>query len=415
MITELKELIRLCKDELHDREYHAHHASILTAEWDSISLWFEQHDIMSFDRDSAFAYCDEAIGSHIIVDGMSVSQKKRLRALRMLLSYQETGDFEFRSPRVEYDFPGATGDIIQQYLRHERDKGRAEKTIECRCHALCEFNKYLIGKGIGFSDLGVNEIEDYLSLVANGSLSLRHNNANHLRQLFHYLYDLGITAKDHAIFVQKDQYRRHCKLPTTYSDEEISRIISAVDRSSAIGKRDYLVLLLVSEYGWRAGDVVNFKFNQIDWDRNKISFEQSKTGIPIEFPLLASIGNAIIEYLRYGRPESDAPEVIVAHEGGKKGRPLSPPTIHSIVSRYMREANIAHWKEKRHGPHSLRHSLATNMLKKGVSMPVISTVLGHQRTETTNIYLKVDVERLALCAIPIPPVASPIYKGVTDK
>jgi site-specific recombinase XerD len=88
--------------------------------------------------------------------------------------------------------------------------------------------------------------------------------------------------------------------------------------------------------------------------------------------------------------------------------------MHSIVSRYMREANIAYWKEKRHGPHSLRHSLATNMLKKGVSMPVISTVLGHQRTETTNIYLKVDVERLALCAIPIPPVASPIYKGVTD-
>ena len=81
----------------------------------------------------------------------------------------------------------------------------------------------------------------------------------------------------------------------------------------------------------------------------------------------------------------------------------------------MCEANIAHWKEKKHGPHSLRHSLATNMLKNGVSMPVISAVLGHQRTETTNIYLKVDTDRLALCAIPIPPVTSPFYKGVTDR
>ncbi len=415
MVTELKELIRLCKDELHDREYHAHHASALTTEWDSISLWFEQHGITKFDRDSAFAYSDETIGSHIIVDGMSVSQRKKLRALRMLLSYQETGDFEFRSPSVEYDFPGFTGNIIQQYLQDERDKGRAEKTIECKRHALCRFNKYLIGKNFDFCDLGVNEIEDYLSLTANGSLSLRHNNANHLRQLFHYLYDFGITDKDHAIFVQKDQYRKHCKLPTTYSDAEISRLISAVDRSSAIGKRDYLVLLLVSEYGWRAGDVANFKFDQIDWDRNSISFEQGKTDIPVEFPLLASIGNAIIEYLKYGRPKSDAPEIIVAHGGGKKGRPLSSPTMHSIVSRYMCEANITHWKEKKHGPHSLRHSLATNMLKKGVSMPVISTVLGHQCTETTNIYLKVDSDRLALCAIPIPSVISPLYKGVTYK
>lgn len=415
MVTELKELIRLCRDELHDREYNAHHASILTTEWDSIALWFEQNGIMSFDRDSAFAYCDEAIGSHIIVDGMSASQRKQLRALRMLLSYQETGDFEFRSPSVEYDFPGATGCIITQYLQYERDRGRSEKTIEYKRHALCGFNKYLLGKGYNFFDLGVNEIEDYLSLSANGSLPLRHNNANHLRQLFHYLYDLGITDKDLAVLVLKDQYRKQCKLPTTYSEDEISHIISSVDRSSAIGKRDYLVLLLVSEYGWRAGDVVKFKLDQIDWDKNKISFEQGKTDIPVEFPLLASIGNAIIEYLKYSRPESDVPEVIVAHGGGKKGRPLSPETMHSIVSRYMCEANIAHWKEKKHGPHSLRHSLATNMLKNGVSMPVISTVLGHQRTETTNIYLKVDADRLALCAVPVPPVTSPFYKGVTDR
>ena len=94
--------------------------------------------------------------------------------------------------------------------------------------------------------------------------------------------------------------------------------------------------------------------------------------------------------------------------------PLAIPTIHSIVSRYMQVAHITHWKEKKHGPHSLRHSLATNLLKKNVSMPVISTVLGHQCTETTKIYLKVDADSLVKCVLPIPPIASPLYEEVQD-
>lgn len=133
----------------------------------------------------------------------------------------------------------------------------------------------------------------------------------------------------------------------------------------------------------------------------------------VEFPLLASVGNAIIDYLKYGRPDSEAGEIIVAAKGCSKGLPLASPTIHSIVSRYMREANIPHWKEKKHGPHSLRHSLATNLLKKNVSMPVISTVLGHQHTETTKIYLKVDIDSLARCTLPIPPLSSPLYGEVS--
>ena len=415
MITDLPELIRLCEDELHDREYHVHHASILVKEWAAVLQWFEQMKVVTFDHDSAISYCDEVIGSHIIVDGMSDSQKKRLRAVRMLLSYQERGDFEYRTPRVEYTFPGSTGEIILRYLQHEREKGLSVKTVEAKQLALCQFNRFLVEKKLGFSELGVTEIEDYLSLTAEGSLAKRHNNANHIRQLFHYLYEFGITKKDHAIFVLEDQYRKHCKLPTIYTEDEISLMIQAVDRSSATGKRDYLVLLLASEYGWRAGDIVNFKFSQIDWNKNTISFNQSKTDVPVEFPLLASVGNAIIDYLKHGRPDSTAPEVIVAVGGGKKGRPLSTSTIHSIVSRYLSTANIPHWKEKKHGPHSLRHSLATNMLKNNVSMPVISTVLGHQRTETTKIYLKVDVNKLALCAIPIPAVTSRLYKGVGDK
>lgn len=414
MITDLKTLIDTCRQELHDREYHAHHADILVKEWDAVSQWFFHRGISKFGQDIGYRYCDEEIGSHIIVEGMSSRQKKRLRAVRMLISYQQHGDFEFRTPRVERTYTGETGQLILQFFQHERTMGRSEKTIECREISLYRFNQYLISHSLGFADLDIDAIEDFFRAMGY-TLSARHTCANHLRQLFHYLYDHGYTPTDNALFVLKDQYRDQCKIPTTYTEDEISRMLSAVERSSAIGKRDYLIILLAAEYGWRSGDIVRFRFSQIDWDNNRISFQQNKTDVPATYPLLSSVGNAIIDYLEHGRPKSDAPEVIVSAEVGKNGTPLKPPTIHSIVGRYMREAGIAHWKEKKHGPHSLRHSLASNMLKNNVSMPVISTVLGHQRTETTKIYLKVDIEKLAMCPLPMPVPGTPHYKEVTPE
>lgn len=242
------------------------------------------------------------------------------------------------------------------------------------------------------------------------SLASRHNCGSALRIFLRYAYDNGLTKKDCSIFVLADNYKKHCRIPTTYEQSEISSMIASVERSSAIGKRDYLILLLAAEYGWRTKDIISFRFNQIDWDKNIIHFNQSKTGILVEYPLLSSVGNAIIDYLKHGRPKTNAEEIIVAADTAKKGQPLSPPTVHSIVSKYMRKANIKNWKSKKHGAHSLRHSLATNMLKNNVSIPVISTVMGHQSTETTKVYLSVDVEKLRQCPLPMPELHSTHFR-----
>jgi len=77
----------------------------------------------------------------------------------------------------------------------------------------------------------------------------------------------------------------------------------------------------------------------------------------------------------------------------------------------MKVANIRHWKKKKHGPHALRHSLATNLLKKNTSIPIISTVLGHQNTESTKQYISVDFTRLKQCALPVPEIQTNFYKA----
>lgn len=411
MITDFKTLISLCEDELNSREYAAVHHGKIKEEWENLAKWMTLHNYTSFSEPIGLQYCDETLGAHIFVDRLTHSEQIRLRAVRMLTSYQKDGDFEFRTPRIERIFYGNTGNEMCLYLSYLRNvQHLSESTIKNKEQYLYEFFCYLEKHSLTLDNLSIEVMEDFFSSM-DYSLASRHNCGSTLRIYFRYAYNNGITGKDSSVFVLKDNYSHHCKIPTTYDEDEIRRIIESVERSSATGKRDYLILLLASEYGWRSSDIVNFRFSQIDWDKNIIRFNQHKTGVPVEYSLLSSVGNAIIDYLKHGRPITNSEEIIVSAESAKKGRPISSPTVHSIVTKYMHKADIKNWKCKKHGPHSLRHSLAANMLKKNVSMPIISTVLGHQNTETTKVYLKVDTEKLRQCPLSVPKMCSKHYNA----
>lgn len=410
MITDFKTLISVCEEELRNREYAVAYHGKIKAEWEKLTTWMKSHNYTGFSETIGFQYCDEVFGTHIIVDRLSRSEIARLRSIRMLTSYQKEGDFEFRTPKIEREFYGNIGNGISTYLSHIRNvQHLSESTIANKEQYLYEFFCYLMNRSLTLDNLSVEVMEDFFKSMKY-SLASRHNSGSTLRIYFQYAYDNAFTNKDNSVFVLKDNYKHHSKLPTTYDENEISRIIAAVERSSAIGKRDYLILLLAAEYGWRAKDIVTFRFDQIDWDKNVIHFNQHKTDLPVEYPLLSSVGNAIIDYLKNGRPVTDAEEIIVSAESAKRGKPLSSPTVHSVVTQYMYKAGIKNWNQKKHGPHSLRHSLATNMLKKNISMPIISTVLGHQSSESTKIYLQVDTEKLRQCPLPIPSVSSRYYR-----
>jgi len=413
MVTDFKTLISLCEAELNSREYAAVHHGRIKAEWENLTNWMELNNYTDFSESIGFQYCDETLGTHILVDRLTHSEKIRLRAVRMLTSYQKDGDFEFRTPRIERIFYGNTGMEINLYLSYLSNvQHLSQNTIKNKEKYLYEFFCYMEKHSLTLDDLSIEVMEDFFALM-DYSLASRHNCSSTLRIFFRYAHENGITTKDNSIFVLYDNYSNRCKIPTTYDEDEIRRIIASVERSSGIGKRDYLILLLAAEYGWRSSDIVNFRFSQIDWDRNVISFSQHKTSMPVEYPLLSSVGNAIIDYLKHGRPVTDAEEIIVSAETAKKGKPLSTPTVHSIVTKYMRKANIKNWKSRKHGPHSLRHSLATNMLKKNVTMPIISTVLGHQNIESTNIYLKIDIEKLKQCPLSMPRLYSKHYRTLS--
>jgi integrase len=171
-----------------------------------------------------------------------------------------------------------------------------------------------------------------------------------------------------------------------------------VDRSNPIGKRDYAIILLIARLGLRSGDVVNLKFENINWEENRISITQQKTGRPLTLPLLEDVGLAIIDYLKFGRPKCEYQNIFVIHKP-----PETPCTVggmYTLVSNRISRAGL-HKNKKKRGPHALRHSLASRLLEENIPLPIISEILGHASSNTTATYLSIDINKLRQCALEV--------------
>jgi integrase len=187
-------------------------------------------------------------------------------------------------------------------------------------------------------------------------------------------------------------------LPTVWTSEEIQKILNAVDRGNPTGKRNYAMILLVARLGLRIGDVKNLRLSDIDWQKNCIRVLQSKTEIPLTLPLLNDVGWAVIDYLKDGRPITEADNVFVRHNPPFISF-ASTSSLHGMISGIISKAGIPAGKKPRIGMHSLRHSLASGLLQNNVEVNVISEILGHSSPESVRHYVRVDLPALRKCAL----------------
>ena len=179
-----------------------------------------------------------------------------------------------------------------------------------------------------------------------------------------------------------------CHDPVGVERELVERLLKAVERSSPRGKRDYAILLLASRLGLRLGDIRMLTLDALKWDTAAIEITQSKTGAPLCLPLTEEVGQALIDY-RTGCPQTAHRELFLRAQP-----PFTPFAadghFYNIV-KYWRELAGIRFRSKQHcGLHSLRHTLATQLLREQTPMHVISEILGHTTTATTMIYAKAD-------------------------
>ena len=219
------------------------------------------------------------------------------------------------------------------------------------------------------------------------------------RVFFRHLYRMGFTRGDLAEKLPAVKPNRQFRLPRVWRQEDVLAVLNSIDRGNPAGKRDYAILMLITRYGLRSADVKTLKLSDLRWNENVIEIVQNKTGTPLRLPLLRDVGWALIDYFQNGRPRSGFPEVFLTSTVPIRPFGCYSGGLNAILARRVREAGVRIPAELPKGLHSLRHTLASVMLAKGVELPVISSVLGHLTSDATGLYLHIDIERLRDCAL----------------
>ena len=257
---------------------------------------------------------------------------------------------------------------------------------------------YLVSQGINYCKaITLTLLNNYIKTLVGFTYKTVEQNICSIRAFLRFLFSEQEIEIDLASKMPMVQARKQTRIPSVWTKDELKKLIDAIDRGSPKGKRDYAIILLACCLGLRCTDIKNLKLDNFHWEDRKLVFTQSKTKTTISLPLTTEVGWAVIDYLKYGRPKVDSPYIFMRHmapfEAFSEGDHLA-----QLIQRYMVLAHLPTLKKKR-GMHSLRHTMASLLLEQETPLSVISDILGHIDTDSTAVYLKVDIQKLRECAL----------------
>jgi site-specific recombinase XerD len=319
------------------------------------------------------------------------------RTLMLLLEHlRQTGVISVpRTPKIRCSLDRLVGDY-EQFLRQERCL--APGSIGMYLPVIRRFLKHRFPTGrLHLHHLRAGDAADFI-LNANTDYGRRYLQSvvSILRSFLGFLLQRGRITTPLANAVPAVAARSFSELPKFLEAAQVEKLLKSCDRRRSIGRRDYAVLLLLARLGMRAGEVANLCFEHIDWRAGEVCIRGKGARLD-RLPLPRDVGQAIADYLKTRRSGSSR-HVFLCGKAPYEGLG-NHQVVTAIVQRALKRAQL---HPPHRGAHLLRHSLATGMLRGGATMAQIAQVLRHQRTETTEIYAKVDLNALRALAPPWP-------------
>lgn len=284
-----------------------------------------------------------------------------------------------------------------QYLRQAR--GLAGSTISGYSALVKAFLSDLFDRGP--VDWSLLSVQDVIKFVQRQAKIIPPKQAQYLttalRSFLKYARYRDYIQTDFAAAVPAVASWSMAGLPKALPLVHIQRVLSSCDRTTIGGRRDYAILLLLARLGLRAGEIVSLKLDDLDWLNGCVSI-RGKGGKSARLPMPIDVGEAIVDYLQNGRPQSSS-RILFLRETAPIAGFRDQQAIGSVVRRALKRAGI---DAPRKGSHQFRHALATSMLHRGASLSEIGEILRHQLPRTTTIYTKVDLAALRELALPWP-------------
>ena len=285
-------------------------------------------------------------------------------------------------------------DAYEQYLRNTR--GLADSTIL----NYVPFIRTFLENRFGTSRVILSSLTAYdvVAFVDQQARQLHKKRAKlltcALRSYLKYTVYSGHVSLDLAAAVPVVPNWSMPSICRAISPEQVEQLLASIDQSTAMGRRDYAILLLLARIGLRSGEIVFLELRNINWNAGTLTVK-TKGGQYNTFPLPAEVGKAIAAYLQEGRPSCTSGRVFVRARAPYRGFQCASG-VGSIVRHCLQRCGV---EAPTLGTHQFRHGLATDMLRHGASLGEIGDVLGHNHPQTTKIYTKVDLEALRLLAV----------------
>jgi integrase/recombinase XerD len=410
------ELIKLTEGSMLEAGYSGDYLGKIKCVWNRLMDYstFDNTEYLTVEIGLEFLEQAYAIPKDTGYAKLKTSDRIKKRAVQFLLNCQDYENFKAPKLTSVLRVSPKHEDVILVFLEKRKSTNLAFSTIDRDIRFLNKFSTFLIQSGITeFQKISRVLVTNFMEKV---SITCKHPTllgiSNSLKIFLKFLYHEKFISENLEFFVPRVKSVPHEIVPSAFSKDDIQRMLKSVDRSSPIGKRNYAILIIASWLGIRASDICSLTFKNINWDACTVEFVQQKTKVPTTLPISDEIGGAIIEYIKYGRMRSDEPFIFLRHISPYCK--MLPSSLHSIVKKQMLCAGVKIPDGKRHGPHSLRHSLAGALLDNETPLPVITEILSHADGNTTMGYLKIDIRHLRDRSLGVP-IWHPAWIGGTGR
>lgn len=398
----IKELVAKVLAELGRLNYSHNSICGFRAFYKRVIAFANEKKELYFSEELGRSFLSEKYGCRInyYAQAMTKSFKAPIRFIRVLGDYRLHGVIVRRIVKKPgYIKPPQFEKELTAYEKECENNEYSKRGMRTRIQRLFFFIDYLDARSIqNVNDISADIISDYVKTIYSHHEKSIFSILTTLRVFLRFLYLNQYTDEDLSLKVPKQSKYYYPPVPSVWNKEDVARMLENIDRANPTGKRDYAILLLVAKLGIRAGDIKSFKLSELNWDKKTIQIKQNKTKNTVTYPILNDVGWALIDYLKNARPVSSLPFVFIRMRAPYEafGKDAN---LHNIITKYTREAGILIPKGNRHGLHSLRHTLASNLLERGTPLPVISEILGHISSRSTIVYLRTEIEGLRKCAL----------------
>lgn len=356
--------------------------------------YYEEKKLQNYSYDISACFLKEKHNIDITQGHFNYWQSRKCRAIKILDDVYNGKEIRIKYSYTKIKLNNRNTLLLNNYIDYNQKIGLSEKNIKGIYEFITRYLKYLENNNIEVEHMKSKIINQYLSSLTQINNITKRNYIFMLKMFFRYLYEQKIVNQNFEVLLPIIKKQKNSKIPSVWNFNELNQMIASIDRTTAKGKRDYAIIITAITTALRGGDIINLKFENVDFINNTITLVQEKTKNEIAIPLLDKTKEALLDYIKNARPSNNNyPNVFLNCRSTTKAI-MDTSALSSMISKYSKKLNLSH--EQKRGIHSLRHTTLNYLFNDNeTSLTTITEISGHSNPDSLNAYIKTDIERLS--------------------